>query len=91
MPWFVYIARCNDDSLYTGVTTDVTRRINEHNGVVHNKRSTLGKGAKYTQARRPVTLAYVETCNSRSDACKREAEIKTFPRLKKLALINSGD
>ncbi len=79
--WFVYMLRCADDSLYTGVTTDVERRVREH--------SMLVKGAKYTRVRRPVQLVYTEQCNDRSQAQKREADIKNMPRQAKLALIKS--
>jgi putative endonuclease len=78
--WYVYIVCCADDTLYTGVTTDLERRIKEHNS--DNK-----KGAKYTRTKRPVTLAYHERCDNRSHACKREAAIKRLSRVQKLALI----
>lgn len=81
--WFVYILRCADGSLYTGVTTDVTRRLRQHNG-------ELVGGAKYTLARRPCQLAYSEVLASRSLACKREAAIKRFERRKKILLIENG-
>jgi putative endonuclease len=82
MDWFVYIVRCADTSLYTGVTTDVSRRMAEHNaGVV---------GAKYTKTRRPVKLVYQEACESRSDAQKREAEIKQLSRQDKLKLLDKS-
>ncbi len=80
-PWFVYILRCADDSLYTGVALNVNKRLDQHNGV--NK-----KGAKYTQARRPVKLVYQEKSISRSDACKREYVIKSLNRSEKETLIN---
>ena len=78
--WYVYILRCADDSLYTGVATDLERRLREHN---HD--DTLG--ARYTRARRPVTLVYSEPAASRSAACKREAAIKRLPRAAKLRLL----
>ncbi|HLR16986.1 MAG TPA: GIY-YIG nuclease family protein [Alcanivoracaceae bacterium] len=78
--WWVYILRCADGSLYTGICTNVERRVEEHNS------ST--KGAKYTRARRPVKLVYQEQSESRSAASKREAEIKKLPRAKKLALLS---
>lgn len=81
MSYFVYILECNDGSLYTGITTDVTKRLAEHN-------SSL-KGAKYTKARRSVKLLYKESSIDRSSASKREYEIKKLPRLKKLQLILS--
>lgn len=78
-PWVVYILHCSDKSLYTGVTTDLDRRLKEHNeGAL---------GAKYTRARRPVTLAWFEQCDSRSSATIREAEIKKLDREQKLELI----
>lgn len=79
-PWFVYILRCADDSLYTGVSTDVRRRVEEHN-------AGSPPGARYTSGRRPVVLAYVEAAASRSAAQRREREIKARDRAWKLALI----
>ena len=76
---YVYILRCNDGSLYTGYTTDLTRRVWEHN---HNN-----KGAKYTRSRRPVVLVHSESYSSRSDAMKREYAIKQLSRADKLKLI----
>ncbi len=77
--WVVYMVHCVDNSLYTGVTTDLDRRLQEHNdGSI---------GAKYTRARRPVTLAWFERCDSRSSAVLREAEIKKLDRGQKLQLI----
>jgi putative endonuclease len=77
--WHVYIVKCKDGTLYTGVATDVARRLIEHN--------TSPKGAKYTRARRPVTLAYSERASSRSAAGTREYEIKSLSRVEKLTLI----
>lgn len=71
--WTVYIVRCADGSLYTGVSNDVTRRIEEH-----NKHGALA--ARYTRSRRPVVLVYQETAASRSAACKREYRIKQMSR-----------
>lgn len=79
-PWFVYILRCADDSLYTGVALDVDKRLDQHNGIDKN-------GAKYTQARRPVKLVYHESSVSRSEACKREYAIKSLSKLQKEQLI----
>ena len=76
--WYVYIISCSDNSLYTGITTDIPRRLDEHNS---------GKGGNYTRARRPVKLMYKETCSTRSLALKREFRIKCLVRDKKLALI----
>jgi putative endonuclease len=71
--------QCADASLYTGITTDVQRRIREHNEV--------GKGAKYTRARQPVTLVYCEVAQNRSEASVREAVLKKLSRQEKLSLI----
>ena len=79
--WFVYIVRCADDSLYTGIATDVERRLREHNGEVKG-------GAKYTRARQPVSLIYQESLPTRSAASKRECEIKKMGRAEKLRLID---
>ncbi|WP_419768830.1 GIY-YIG nuclease family protein [Arcobacter sp.] len=80
MSYFVYILECCDGSLYTGITTDVTKRLDEHN--------YSDKGAKYTKARRPVKLLYEESSSDRSSASKREYAIKKLTRIKKLQLIN---
>ena len=79
--WFVYIARCADGTLYTGITTDPARRIAEHNA---------GSGAKYTAARRPVALVYAEEAADRSAASRRERAIKALPRTEKAALVAAG-
>jgi putative endonuclease len=78
--WWVYLLRCNDNSLYAGITTDITRRLHEHN--------TSKLGAKYTRARRPVTLAYQEEVKNRSNAASREYEIRQLSKLKKEKLVN---
>lgn len=80
----VYMLRCADDSLYTGVTVDLQRRVLEHN--TDNK-----KGARYTRARRPVTLVYQEVCDSRQSACRREHELKQLTREQKSALVSTGE
>jgi len=80
MEYYVYIVQCSDDTLYTGITTDINRRITEHNSSV--------KGAKYTKVRRPVHLVYKECFEDRSSASKREYAIKKFSRKEKLQLIN---
>lgn len=77
--WFVYMVRCSDNTLYTGIAKNVEKRIREHN-------SEKG-GARYTRARRPVTLVYTETASSRSEAAKREWNIKRLGLAKKMALI----
>lgn len=80
--WWVYMLRCADGSLYTGITTDVGRRVAEHNG-------DGGLGARYTRSRRPVQLVYVEAAASRAAAARREAAIKRLDRPRKLALCTS--
>ncbi len=81
--WVVYMLRCADNSLYTGITTDINRRILEHNGNDNNGK----KGAKYTRARRPVVLAYTETAINKSCACKREHQIKKLSKINKEQLV----
>ena len=81
-PWLVYIVRCRDGSLYTGITTDLARRISEHN-------SPVG-GAKYTKPRKPVRLVYSEPAASRSMAARREHHIKKMPVAGKTRLIMGG-
>lgn len=76
--WYVYIVRCNDDTLYTGCTNNISERIKKHN---------TGKGAKYTKTRRPVTLNYREKTLNRSKALSRELAIKKLSRDNKLILI----
>ena len=81
MSYFVYILECSDNTLYTGIATDVQRRLDEHNN--------SDKGAKYTKIRRPVKLVYSEAQKDRSSASKREYAIKQLTRNKKLDLINA--
>ncbi len=76
--WFVYLLRCADDSLYTGITNDVSRRCDQHNA---------GTASRYTRSRRPIRLVYEETHASRSGALKREAVIKALSREEKESLI----
>lgn len=76
--WLVYMIRCTDQSLYTGITTDIERRFKQH---------CSGKGAKYFYGREPESVAYVESTHSRSSASKREAEIKKLTKLQKEKLI----
>jgi len=78
MEWVVYILECADRSLYTGITTNMTRRLDEH---------AAGRGAKYTKRRGPFFIRYTETHRTRSAALKREAAIKALDRCEKLALI----
>lgn len=80
--YFVYILECNDGTLYTGWTVDIDKRV-----LAHNESKT---GAKYTSARRPVRLLYSEKCEGKSQAMKREIEIKKMTRVGKLRLID-GD
>ena len=76
--YFVYIIECGDKSFYTGITTDVKRRLIEHKA---------GKGGHYTSSHKAVKVVYTEEHPDRSSASKREAEIKNWKRKKKLALI----
>ena len=78
---FVYIVECTDGTLYTGWAMDVTKRVAVHNA---------GRGSRYTRARRPVKLVYVEKRASRAVAMKREAAIKKMPRANKLRLIHDA-
>jgi putative endonuclease len=78
--WWVYLVRCADGTFYTGITTDVSRRVKEHN--------TGKAGAKYTRARRPVVLVYQEATTNRQTATTREHELKKLPRRAKSALEN---
>lgn len=75
---FVYVLRCADGTLYTGWTNDLEKRVKAHND---------GRGAKYTHARRPVTLVYSEPLPSKEAALRREAAVKKLTRAQKLALI----
>lgn len=77
--WFVYIIKCSDNTLYTGITNDLKRRVNEHNNKI---------GAKYTRGRIPVKPVYTEKHKTKSGALKREIQIKRLKRTKKLELIN---
>lgn len=78
--WFVYILQCADGSYYTGITVDLDARTQ-----AHNQKKT---GAKYTRARRPVSLVYAESLDSRSQAQKREIAIKRLTRAQKISLIS---
>jgi len=77
--WYTYVLKCGDDTLYTGSTTDLTRRSKEHN---------TGKGGNYTRTRLPVEIVYKEVYPTRSEAQKREAEIKKLSKTGKLDLIS---
>ncbi len=78
--WTVYILRCKDGTLYTGITKDIKRREQQHND---------GKGSKYTQTRRPVNVVYKEKKMGRANALVREAEIKQYSREKKEQLVGT--
>ena len=80
MAWFVYVLRCNGNTLYTGITTDTERRLEAHR---------RGLASKYTRSRLPVSLVYHESQPTRSLALKREAEIKRLSRTDKLELIRA--
>lgn len=77
--WHVYIVRCSDSTLYTGITNDLAARIEKHNS---------GKGAKYTRSRRPVALVWSKAVRTESTARKQEARLKQLDRQSKLKLIN---
>ena len=81
MMWYLYILRCKDGSLYTGITTDVEKRLEAHQS---------GKGAKYTRGRGPLALVYKEDCGDHSEALKRELEVKALTRAEKLKLIEKN-
>ena len=76
--WFVYIVRCSDNSLYTGITTNIERRLNQHNN---------GKGAAYTRSHMPVELVYKEGFKNRSEASKREHDLKKLGKQEKELLV----
>ncbi len=80
--WYLYILRCKDNTLYTGITTDVEKRLEAHRS---------GKGAKYTRGRTPLELVYREQCESHSYALKRELEVKALNRQAKEKLIESAE
>lgn len=77
--YYLYILKCQDGTLYTGITTDVERRFNEHKS---------GKGGHYTSTKKAVKILYTEEYPNRSEASKREAEIKKWTRKKKLQLVH---
>ena len=76
--WHVYILKCSDNSLYTGITTDIKRRLKEHNE---------GKGSKSVLGKRPVEVVYTESSDNQTEAAKREREIKSWSRNKKIDLV----
>ncbi len=79
--WHLYLLRCGDGTLYCGIALDVEARFKQHRE---------GKGAKYTRGRGPLELVYTEPCATRSDALKREREVKRLPREAKLKLAGEG-
>ena len=79
--WYVYLLRCNDNSLYAGITTNIDRRLHQHN---HTK-----LGAKYTRAKRPVTLAFIEAAIDKSTASKREYQLRKLAKTKKEELVST--
>lgn len=81
MPWYVYILRCGDGTLYTGVTSDIPRRLAAHRA---------GKGAKYTRGRGPLELVYQEKLPNKSAALRREYQIKRLTRQEKEQLIQEA-
>lgn len=78
--YYLYILKCADDTLYTGITTDVARRVAEHN--------TGKKGAKYTMSRRPVSVVFSKKYKNRSKASQEEARIKKLTRLQKMQIVS---
>ncbi|MFH1683793.1 MAG: GIY-YIG nuclease family protein [Candidatus Margulisiibacteriota bacterium] len=81
MPYYVYILECANKALYTGITTDLKRRFAQHKA---------GEGGRYTRSNRPTKIRYHEIHNTRSEATKREIQIKRWPRTKKIALIKEN-
>jgi putative endonuclease len=77
--WYLYILECSDKSYYTGITKNIAKRVEAHN---------LGKGARYTRTRTPVTLVYHERCGKQAKAMKREIQVKNMRRKQKKALID---
>lgn len=82
MSWFVYLLRCADGSLYCGTSTDLGRRVEQHNA---------GKGAKYTRSRRPVRILGSRLVASKSEALKLEYQVKQLPASEKFGFLVSGD
>lgn len=79
--WYIYIVVCCDDSFYCGITTNLEKRLKQHNGLIKG-------GAKYTRSRRPCRYVYTKKASDRSDASKKEYQIKQLNRSKKKELIN---
>ena len=89
MPYFVYILRCRDKTLYTGITTNLERRVREHNGLMHGLPfvALAKKGAKYTRSRRPVKLVWSKKFKNRSAALRAEWKVRQLTKAEKLKLI----
>lgn len=81
--WLVYLLLCADGSLYAGITTDMVRRLKQHNGELYG-------GARYTRARQPVSLVWTQKATNRAQAQQLEARVKKFSRADKWTLIKSG-
>ena len=81
--WFMYVVECSDGTLYTGITTDLKRRLNEHN---YSKR-----GAKYTRSRRPVKYRFTMICTGQADAAREERKFKKLSRKQKLKIIEGSE
>ncbi len=81
-PYYFYLLKCSDDSIYAGICIDLEKRLNSHNS---------GKGAKYTRSRLPVEIVYSEQLKNKSIALKREIEVKKWSRVKKLGLIEEAN
>jgi putative endonuclease len=79
--WFLYLIRCKGDQLYTGITTNIERRLAEHQS---------GKGAKYLRGKTPLQLIFQQKIGSRSEALKIEAAVKKWPKVEKEKMINTG-
>lgn len=77
--WYVYILQCVDGSLYTGASNNVSQRFSDHKN---------GKGGHYTRSHKPIKLIYQENCGTKSEALKREGEIKSWSRNKKISILN---
>jgi len=81
--WYLYVVKCRDTTLYTGITTDLKRRLQEHN--------TSSKGSKYTRTRRPVTLVYQQAHRNRSEAQKAEYAFKRLTKQQKIEIIKKSE
>ena len=81
MKWYVYILKLADESYYTGTTNNIDKRMKMHRS---------GKGSKYVRSRLPLAIVYVEEFENRSEACKREYQIKQMDRIQKISLISAG-